>query len=54
MQEAPTEDIRLEFPLKEGKVSIAGVADAIQNVADVYWVCHNKSVNKTLYCTVCR
>ena len=54
MQEAPPEDIRLELPLKEGKVSITGVADAIQNVADVYWVCHNKSVNKTLYCTVCR
>ena len=54
MQETPPEDIRLQLPLKEGEVSIAGVADAIQNVADVYWVCHNKSVNKTLYCTVCR
>ena len=38
MQEAPPEDIRLELPLKEGEVSIAGVADAIQNVADVYRV----------------
>ena len=44
MQEAPTEDIRLELPLKEGEVSIAGVVDSIQNVADFYRVWHNKSV----------
>ena len=41
MKDAPTEEIRLKFALKEGKVGIAGVADAIQNVADGCWMFHN-------------
>ena len=44
MQETPTEDIRLQLPLKEGEVSIAGVADAIQNVADGCWMFHNEYI----------
>jgi hypothetical protein len=44
IQEAPTEDIRLELPLKEREVSIAGVADAIQNVADGCWFSHKNNI----------
>ena len=44
MKDAPTEEIRLKFALKQGKVGIAGVADAIQNVADGCWMFHNESL----------
>ena len=44
IQEASTEDIRLELPLKEREVSIAGVADAIQNVADGCWFSHKNNI----------
>ena len=44
MKDAPTEEIRLKFALKEGKVGIAGVADAIQNVADGCRMFHNESL----------
>ena len=44
MQDTPSKEIRLQLPLKEGEVSIAGVADAIQNVADVCWMFHNEYI----------
>ena len=44
MQDTPSKEIRLQLPLKEGEVSIAGVADAIQNVADGCWMFHNEYI----------